>query len=198
MGEMSRYTLGLIPMAVTAQLLAAAPTLAQSRRGPAVPAPGMMAIGASVGVAPPSDASFTSGLDLSGTIEGYVTRRVSVRGQVSGAFWDITGRNFTGTARPVAFDGNLVYNFEGGRIHPFLTAGVGLYHYRFSEPPTSGSANKAGFAAGGGVEYFLHRYATATIEVLHHGVSGTVNSPLAGFDGSYWTITIGLKKYFAD
>ena len=173
---------------------------AQSRRdvaGP-VPAPGMIGVGASIGAAPPLEASFTNGLNLTGNIEGYLTRRVSVRGQVSGAFWDITGRGFTGTVRPVAFDGNVVYNFEGGKIHPFLTGGVGLYHYRFEENPTTGSANKFGLNAGGGMEYFFHRHATATAEVLYHGItSGSVTSPATTYDDpSYWTFTAGLKKYF--
>src|SRR5262245_7095944 len=139
----------------------AAPAIAQERRdirGP-VPAPGMVALGGSFGAAPPLEGSFTTGPVLTGNIEGYLTRRLSIRGQVSGAWWDITGRSFTGSVQPVALDGNVVYNFEGGKIHPFLTGGVGLYHYRFNENQIDGSANKPGFNGGGGIEYFVHRHA---------------------------------------
>ena len=176
------------------------PAAGQSRTdvaGP-VPAPGMVGIGASIGAAPPLEASFTNGLNLTGNIEGYLTRRVSLRAQVSGAFWDITGRGFTGTVRPIAVDGNVVYNFEGGKIHPFLTGGVGLYHYRFAEQPTTGSADKFGVNMGGGLEYFFHRHATATAEVLFHDItSSSLTSPVTIYsDPNYWTFTAGLKKYF--
>ena len=74
------------------------------------------------------EAGSTNGPDLTGNVESYLTRRVSVRAQVGGAWWDITGRGFTGSVRPIAFDGNVIYNFEGGRTHPYLTGGIGLYH----------------------------------------------------------------------
>jgi hypothetical protein len=157
----------------------------------------MVAIGASVGAAPPLEASFTNGLALTGNIEGYLSRRVSVRGQVSGAWWDITGRGFTGTVQPVVFAGNVVYNFEGGRTHPFVTGGIGLYHYRFAETPTTGSTNEMGVNLGGGVEYFFHRYDTVTGEVLFHATGEPITSPVTTYDQSrFWTMTVGLKHYF--
>jgi opacity protein-like surface antigen len=186
--------------AVLAGTIGVTSAAAQARRSESrepVPAPGMVAIGGSFGAAPPSEASFTNGPTLAGNIEGYLTRRVSLRGQVSGAWWDITGRGFTGNVQPVAFDANVVYNFEGGRIHPFVTGGVGLYHYRFQENPVTGSTNKAGLDVGGGVEYFVHRHATATAEVLFHNTQTPVTSPLTTFnDSSYWTFTVGMKRYF--
>ncbi len=191
------------PTVLCAMLIATfgvTPAAAQGRRRDArepVPAPGMVAIGGSFGAAPPLEASFTSGPTLTGNIEGYLTRRVSVRGQVSGAWWDITGRGFTGSVHPIAADANVVYNFEGGRIHPFVTGGVGLYHYRFEEHPTTGSANKAGVNVGGGVEYFVRRHATATAEVLFHNTQAPMTSPLTTYsDSSYWTFTVGMKRYF--
>ena len=193
-----RTTLASFAAAVTLVALVATCAAAQDRdgRGP-VPAPGMLAIGGSIGAAPPSDPSFTSGLALTGNIEGYLSRRVSIRGQVDGAWWDITGRGFTGTVRPVAFDGNVVYNFEGGRIHPFVTGGVGLYHYRFNEVPTAGSADKPGMDVGAGVEYFVHRHTTVTGEFLYHDVAEPVTSPVTTYNLThYWTFTIGAKKYF--
>lgn len=174
----------------------AVPAAAQERNGP-VPAPGMFAVGGSFGAAPPSEPSFTNGLALTGNVEGYLTRRVSIRGQVHGAFWDITGRGFTGNVRPMAFDGNVVYNFEGGRIHPFVTGGIGWYHYHFNENPVEGSSDRFGVNMGGGLEYFIHRHTTATAELLYHDVTSPVHSPAATFNESnFWTITFGLKQYF--
>jgi hypothetical protein len=155
----------------------------------------MWAIGGSVGVAAPTDASLSSGFDLAGNV-GLSTSRVSVRGQVSGAWWDVVGRGFTGTISPFVFDGNLVYNWEGGKWHPFVTGGVGAYHYSSHiDHGTDGGDTKFGGDFGGGVEYFFTRRSTITGEGLYHAV-GAFNSPAATFDGSFWTFRAGLKHYF--
>ena len=191
-----RPTLLSAAMIVTCIATSATAQTRSDTREP-VPAPGMVAIGGSFGAAPPHETTFTNRPALTGNIEGYLTRRLSIRGQVSGAWWDITGRGFTGSVQPIAYDGNFVYNFEGGKIHPFLTGGIGLYHYRFDENQIKGSANKAGFNAGGGFEYFVRRHATATAEVLFHHTSTPMQSPLTTYnDSSYWTFTVGMKRYF--
>ena len=60
---------------------------AQRRQAPQrAPAQDMWAVGGSVGVALPTDETLSSGFDLAGNVEGYLTSRVSVRGQVSGAW----------------------------------------------------------------------------------------------------------------
>ena len=121
---------------------------------------------------------------------GFASRRV----RLGGSWWDTINRNFSGTVSPVRFDGNLVYNWEGGTVHPYVTAGVGMYRYRSAFPGgPSGSDTHAGFDAGGGIEYFFTRRATVTGEVQYHKV-GAFNTPLATFnDGSFWSIDIGLK-----
>lgn len=185
---------------------AAPPASAQSRarsRRPAgaartaVPAAGSWAVGGSVGLALPSDPSLDKGLDVAGTLEGYLTPRVSVRGQVGSAWWDITGRGFKGTVQPFYLDGNVVYNWEGGAVHPYVTGGVGLYRFRSTESgAVDGSDTKAGVNLGGGLEYFFTRDATLTGEALYHKV-GAFSTPRAVFtDGSFWTLSIGVKKYF--
>jgi hypothetical protein len=90
----------------------------------------MWALGGSIGGSVPSDPSLGNGLELVGNVETYVTPRVSIRGQLGGGWSDIVGRGFTGTINPVFVDGNVVYNWEGGVWHPFVTGGVGIYHYR--------------------------------------------------------------------
>lgn len=173
--------------------LASAASASAQRR---VPAAGMWAIGASTGAAGPSDASLETGLQLAGTVERYLTPRLSIRGQVGTSWWDITGRNFTGTVTPTFFDGNVVYNWEGGNVHPFVTGGVGLYHFHASEGATRDrSDNEPGFNVGGGAEIFFTRRATLTAELGYHKV-GEIDTPLATFtDGSFWRFGVGAKLY---
>jgi len=170
---------------------AAAPAVAQR-----APAPGMWAVGGSVGVSVPADPSLDKGLDVAASVEGYLTSRVSVRGQLGGSWWDIVGRNFTGTVTPLRLDGNILYNWEGGKVHPYVTAGVGMYRYRSTiAGAPDGSDTDAGFNVGGGFEYFLTRRATVTGEALYHKV-GSFNTPVTTFnDGSFWSIDVGLKTY---
>jgi len=168
------------------------PAAAQRR----VPDTGMWAVGGSVGASAPSDASLQRGFEGAGNIEGYVTPRVSIRGQIGAASWDVIGRNFSGSITPLYADGNVVYNWEGGAIHPYVTGGVGIYHYRASESATQDrSDTKPGVNLGGGVEFFFTRHATFTTEVLYHKV-GAFASPLATFnDGSFWRVGVGAKLY---
>src|SRR5262245_32390956 len=90
-----------------------------------VPDTGMWAVGGSVGASGPSDASLQRGFEAAGNVEGYLTPRLSIRGQVGASSWDIVGRGFAGSITPLFADGNLVYNWEGGAIHPYVTGGVG-------------------------------------------------------------------------
>jgi hypothetical protein len=171
-----------------------APAAAQGRSP--VPNTGMVAIGGSIGASVPSEANFQNGPELAANVEGYLTPRLSVRGQLGSRWWDITGRNFTGTVKPFFIDGNVVYNWEGGVIHPYVTGGVGLYHYGFDIPGANGTDNKFGADVGGGVEFFFRRYATLTGEVLYHGVTTPVHSPVGNFESRFYTVRMGVKKYF--
>src|SRR5437762_274560 len=125
------------------------PALAQRR----VPNTGMGSIGASIGAALPTETNLENGLELAGNLEGYLTPRVSIRGQVGTAWLDFTGG--AATARPLFVDGNVVYNWEGGQWHPYVTGGIGYYRYHV----TRGSAtdSNAGFDLGAGFEYFFTR-----------------------------------------
>jgi hypothetical protein len=181
-------------------LLAASPAAAQRRTAPVArraPAPGMIGVGASIGADIPADSALDRGLDVAGTIEGYLTSRVSIRGQVGAAWWDIVGHTFPGTVKPIYFDGNIVYNWEGGAVHPYVTAGIGMYKFRSTEAGSvEGSDTKAGFNVGGGLEFFFTPRATFTGEALYHKVDG-FNTPLARFgDGSFWRLAMGMKAYF--
>ena len=171
-------------------ILGVAPASAQRLR---TPVPGMLAAGASIGADIPSDPSLDNGLDIAGTIEGYLSSRVSVRAQVGAAWWDVVGQRFSGTVKPFYVTGNVVYNWEGGAIHPYVTGGIGMYRFRLSG--LDGSDSKAGFNVGG-LEYFFTPRATFTGEALYHKVDG-FGTPLGAFgDGSFWRIAMGMKAYF--
>jgi hypothetical protein len=179
--------------------LSGAPVFAQGH-GP-VPDTGMIAVGASAGASIPSDGRLKNGVEIAANVEGYLTPRVSIRGQLGGTWQDFQGQSFTGTVKPMFFDGNIVYNWEGGAWHPYVTAGAGLYRFRYEETApgratVEGSDTAAGFNVGGGFEYFFTRHATMTGEALYHKV-GDVNTALAPFSNpSFWTLSLGLKKYF--
>lgn len=180
--------------------LAAAPAEAQrrQRRAPRTPDTGMWAVGASVGATTPDNTNLDSGLDVGGALEGYLTPRLSVRGQVRTAWWNFQDQlGFTGTLQPVFMGGNLVYNFERGVWHPYVTAGVGRYTYHWTEPGVPDGSNSYGGAnVGGGIEHFFTRDATLTFELLYHNVGDVVVPRAVLHDGSFWAFTMGGKKYF--
>lgn len=178
-----------------ATLVVAAAAPANAQTGP-VPAPGMTGVTFSVGAALPSDDFLANGPLLGIGIERYSTRRVSVRGLLTGSWLDVKGHAFDGTVRPVTITGNVVYNWEHGQWHPYATAGAGLYHYRFEENGLTDSANKFGVNLGGGVEWFFARRNTITGELLLHLVPGSVRSSLTDYDTGFWTLAAGYKMYF--
>jgi hypothetical protein len=186
---------GLQVVLVVAMLVLVGATDAAAQRR--APAADMWAVAGSIGAGAPADPSLHSGVGVTGSIERYLTPRASIRGQLGGAWFDIVGRHFTGSVSPVFFDGNLVYNWEGGVWHPFVTGGVGVYRARSAESGTAGSADtRPGVDLGGGLEYFSGRRVAITTEVLYHVVS-EVHTPLATFtEGQFWTVGVGVKRYF--
>ena len=93
--------------------------------------------------------------------------------------------------------GNVVYNWEVAEWRPYVTAGGGMYRYGFTEAGVTGSNTKGGLDFGGGVEYFFSPDIAITGEGLFHRV-GLVptNRATLGFRGSFWSLTLGAKKYF--
>jgi hypothetical protein len=181
-----------------ALMLVSLPAAAQRRAAGPVPARGMTAVGVSIGAAMPGDDRLDSGLLLAVNAESYFTRRVSLRGQLIGAWWGFDerpGRSDYGV-RPVAFTGNVVYNWEGGVVHPYATAGLGVYSFRFTESDTDSHDTTVGLDLGGGLEYFIHRRDTLTLEVLFHPLVGDVHSRFSSYTPWFWSIAGGYKAYF--
>ena len=121
---------------------------------------------------PSTDDRVDVGLSVAGNIEGYLTPRLSIRGQVGGTWQDLkAGQPFSGTTKPLWIDGNISYNWEGGKWHPYVTGGGGLsYEESSSHASFNGSDRAFGLNVGGGIEYFFTLHATVTGEVLYHHV----------------------------
>jgi hypothetical protein len=186
-----------IAAVVFASVAIATPAAAQVDLGGRVPDTGMVGVSFSLGASIPRDPLFANGPTMTVKAEGYVTPRVSLRGAFGGSWNDINGRGFEASSTPFMATGNVVYNWEGGKIHPFATAGAGWYHYRFEEADLKSSANKFGINFGGGLEWFMTRRDTITGEVLYHWITDdTVTAPLTLYKPSFWTIAAGYKKYF--
>ena len=90
--------------------------------------------------------------------------------------------------------GDVVYNWEGGRWHPFVGAGVGAYFLQAKDngQPIGESETKPGFNVGGGVEYFTGRTVSLKGEARYHAIGNT----RGGQDPSGFVFTGGLKKYW--
>jgi hypothetical protein len=88
------------------------------------------------------------------------------------------------------------YNWERGKWHPYATAGIGVYKFRFTEDDIDSSATTVGFNIGGGAEYFLRLQDTLVVEVLIHPLVGAVESRFGQYTPWYWSISTGYKKYF--
>jgi hypothetical protein len=174
-----------------------------AQRRPAQPPPPPVvsdptfAIGGSLGATATRSDFLDNGLLVSGSVEGYLSRRVSIRGQVGAASWNISGLSYAGTLQPVFFVGNMVYYAPGADWRPYVTGGGGVYRYGFTEAGVSGSTTKPGFDGGGGIEYLATRTVAITGEALFHGVDlvPTKRATL-GFKGSFWSIAVGAKKSF--
>jgi hypothetical protein len=152
------------------------------------------AVGAEVGLFVPRQAGMGTGLDVGGFFEHYLTARDSLRVDVG---WMTAQQNNDSnkSVREVNVAGNLVHNWEGGAIHPFVGAGLGVY---FVQPRVSGSDNgggatKFGGSLFGGLEFFTSKTFAVKAEARYHVVS---NWSEANYNPSGFALTIGIKSYF--
>src|SRR5215203_6036840 len=102
--------MGIIPSSVSAQ----------------TPRTDSAAVGADIGVFLPREDFLGSGLELDGFYEYYLSPRTSIR---LGGGWMNPGSKTDDdySIRYLRVGGDLVYNWEGGSIHPFAGAGIGVY-----------------------------------------------------------------------
>ncbi len=171
-----------------AALLLPATAYAQGR----VPHTDSGAIGGDVGVFLPRDGAYDAGPALEGFYEYYLSPRGSVRIGMGWANpkWAIEHSDSLRHVR-VAIDG--VHNWEGGSVHPFVGAGLGIYFLQFRDNGHNAgdSETKLGGTVFGGAEFFASRTTSIKAEARYHLVQ---NVGATNPDGL--ALTIGLKKYF--
>jgi opacity protein-like surface antigen len=185
--EMSKRFLGSVVLSSCLML----PTegAAQER----VPHTGQTALGVDIGAFVPKDDQFDEALLINALFEYYLTPRVSLR--TSFGLTDPGYRTESiDSLRQVPLRVDVNYNWEGGRWHPFVGAGVGAYFLQFKDnnQPFGDSETKPGFNLGGGVEYFF----TRTVAFKGEGRYHILGNAQGGQDPSGLALTAGLKTYF--
>jgi hypothetical protein len=156
------------------------------------PAEGQAAAGFDLGLIIP-DSQFETSVVLQGLGEYYFTPRVSGRvlfGWTSPGVDNQTEDHF----RQVKLLFNAVYNWEGGRVHPFVTGGAGAYFVRLKreDRPDPDGETRGGINFGGGAEYFFNSRTT----VKGEGRFDIVSHPSGHPDATGFTLTVGVKRYF--
>ena len=91
----------------------------------------------------------------------------------------------------VPFD--IVYNWEGGALHPFVGAGLAAYFLQLKDNGRSfgDSETKLGATLFGGAEFFTGRTTSLKAEARYHIVDD-----VRGLEPDGLALTIGFKKYF--
>jgi opacity protein-like surface antigen len=157
-----------------------------------MPHKGAAAVGGEIGAFLPKDDRLTTGLVVEGTYEYYLDARNSVR---FGVGWQNPKfqTEDTDSLRQVLIAVDLVHNWEGGAVHPFVGAGIGPYFLQFIDNGNNSgdSQTKLGGTIFGGVEFFTAKTVSVKGEARYHIVSD-VN----GFSPSGLALTIGLKSCF--
>jgi hypothetical protein len=150
------------------------------------------AVGAELGVFMPQQDGMGSGPEIVGFFEHYLTARDSLRLNLGWA--DPKAENaINRSTREVRFGGELVHNWEGGAIHPFVGAGLGAYFLqsRVAGTDVGDGATKPGGTILGGAEFFTSKTFSVKGELRYNIVS-----KWNGYDPSGLALTIGLKSYF--
>jgi hypothetical protein len=169
-------------------LCSSAPAWAQRR----VPHEGSSALGGDVGIFLPKQDGMETGPVVEGFFEHYVDARDSVR---IGVGWTNPEfeRESSDSMRQVRIGVDLVHNWEGGAIHPFVGAGLGAYFLQLKDNGRSlgESETKLGGALFAGLEFFTSNTFAVKGEARYHVVSKA-----NGYNPSGLALTIGAKTYF--
>jgi hypothetical protein len=156
-----------------------------------VPDRGMFAAGVDVGAAVPTDDELGTAPSFGGHVEYYVTPRVSLRPSVSFSSPQVGPESDTSMDHArIGFD--AVYNWERGRWHPFVGAGLGIHRQDIEEHDFDlADGTTLGLSLLGGIEYFASRSMAVKGEVGYR--------PADSLDGwpapSSVAFTLGLKWY---
>ena len=175
----------------TLTLCVASPALAQRRESRA-PHQGSSAVLGEVGVFMPRQDGMTTGPAVDGSYEYYLTARNSLR---IGAGWanPKVDREHSDGTRQVRVGADLLHNWEGGAIHPFVGAGAGSYFLQGIDNGNNFGPSQTKFGARllGGVEYFTSRTFAIKGEARYDAVQKA-----NGYNPSGMTFSFGVKSYF--
>lgn len=157
------------------------------------PHTGSTAVGVDAGVFIPKADDLDDAFIINALLEYYVTPRVSLR-TMFGLTDPSFARESTDSLRQIPLRLDVNYNWEGGKWHPFVGAGVGAYFLRFKDngETIGDSETKVGFNVGGGIEYFTGRTVSLKGEARYH----VIDDMRGGQDPSGFVVTGGLKKYW--
>ena len=130
-----------------------------------------VAIGGEAGAFLPQADGMTNGLNVAGTFEHYITARDSLRAAVEVA-QPRRDVETSDSVRQIRVGADIVHNWEGGAVHPFVGAGLGAY---FLQPRDNGrsvgdSATKLGGSVLGGLEVPIWWRVGAALEYQHRWV----------------------------
>jgi hypothetical protein len=135
---------------------------------------------------------------FTGTFEYYTSPRVSWRGLVGTTSFDGDLPNAGERVKVDAtfLTANVVYNWEGNRVHPFVTGGIGAYQKDASPRGSSVAATinrfdetTFGVNGGGGLDWYLGSNWAIKFEGVLHALTG--ENPKAIAVG-----TAGFKFWF--
>src|SRR5436190_9451468 len=178
----------LLAIGLAAVLGLPATTAAQER----MPHAGAGALSGEVSVFLPQQSGMTTGPELGGYYEYYLTARNSLR---LGVDWANPKQEADPNARTrqIRVGVDLIHNWEGGAVHPFVGAGLGTY---FLQPRLNGanlgeSATKVGGTLIGGVEFFTSDTFAVRTEARYNVVQKS-----GPYNASGLSLAIGVKTYF--
>jgi hypothetical protein len=156
-----------------------------------MPHTGANAVGAEVGAFMPKQDGMSNSAEVTGFFEPYLTPRDSLRLVVGWMNPKVETSNDQST-RQVRIGGELIHNWEGGAIHPFVGAGLGAYFLKALAAGTDGpSATRLGGTILGGAEFFTSKTFSVKGEARYNVVS-----KWNAYDPSGLSLTIGVKSYF--
>lgn len=157
-----------------------------------MPTTGTGAVGGDVGVFLPAQDGMGSSLALDGFFEYYLTPRTSVRTGLGWANPDFD-REPEDSLRQLRIGADVLYNWEGGAVHPYVGAGVGIYFLQLRDNGRSvgDSRQEAGVSLLGGLEFFQSSTVSIKGELRYH-----IIGDVGGLNPDGASLTIGIKKYF--
>jgi len=178
----------LAMLSLAAFLAGAAPSFAQGR----VPDTQMMAVAIDAGILFPGD-HLEPGPVVNALWEYYLSPRTGIRTTVGWANPALE-REESDSQRQIKLALDLLYNWEYGKVHPFVSGGAGVW---FLQEKDNGekfgdSENKPGLTFGAGIDYFVTRTATLKFEGRYDWVAVDDGRP----NPSGISLTVGVKKFF--